>query len=276
MTTPQATTALVQAFAFDSHAVRVVTIDGQPWFVAKDVCECINIANHRDAVKRLDDDEKDDVGLSDAIGREQSMTIISESGLYTLILRSNGATTPGHQAHTFRKWVTAEVLPAIRRTGSYSEPLAAHPDALSAKVDQCIVLVNALAAQTAQLMAVVNALAAQTTDVLTLAGQMFSAMPKMLEAAKPAVRTGNGRKKMYVEDLGRINDLAAKGYLLQDLVADTGFSQSQCYAVMTQRYKVLDSGRVSIDCRSDLAKAADAAAKAQRGQSGGADLWSAV
>lgn len=273
MTTPQATTALVQAFAFDSHAVRVVTIDGQHWFVAKDVCECLGISKYRDAIAKLDADERGSERV-DTPGGMQEMAVISEGGLYTLVLRSNGATTPGHQAHTFRKWVTAEVLPAIRRTGSYAMPLAAHPDALNAKVDQCLVLVNALAAQTAQLMAVVNALAAQTTDVLTLAGQMFSAMPKMLEAAKPAARTGNGRKKMYVEDLGRINDLAAKGYLLQDLVADTGFSQSQCYAVMTQRYKVLDSGRVSIDCRSDLAKAADAAAKAQRGESGGADLWS--
>ena len=255
------TSTQLQAFAFDSHAVRVVQIDGQPWFVAKDVCECLGISKYRDSIAKLDADERGSKKM-DTLGGLQDMVLVNESGLFTLILRSSGAVTPGHPAHTFRKWVTSEVLPAIRRTGSYAAPLAAHPDALSAKVDQCLVLVNGLAAQTGQLMAVVSALAAQTTDVLTLAGQMFSAMPKMLEAAKPAVRGGSSRKKMYVEDLGRIADLQAKGYLLDDLIAETGFSQSQCYAVTVGRYKVLESGRVSIDPRSDLAKAADAAAKA--------------
>ena len=112
----------MQAFAFDSHAVRVVDIDGQPWFVAKDVCACLDIVNHRDAIARLDDDEKDGVGISDAIGREQETTVINESGLYAIILRSQGAMTPGTPAHAFRKWVTAEVLPAIRRTGSCNAP----------------------------------------------------------------------------------------------------------------------------------------------------------
>ncbi|TAG43999.1 MAG: hypothetical protein EAZ30_17685 [Betaproteobacteria bacterium] len=259
MTTPQATTALVKAFAFEDQLFRAVqkgvgvsdTLD--EWFVVKDVCDCLGIKNYRDAISRLDADEKG-VQTLDTLGGQQEMAIISESGVYTLMLRSNGATTPGTRTHRFRKFVTAEVLPALRRTGSYAMPMAAHPDALNAKVDQCLVLVSNLGPQIVQLVAVVTALSAQTKDVLTLAGQMFSAMPRMLEAAKPAARMGNGRKKMYVEDLGRINDLAAKGYLLQDLVADTGFSQSQCYAVMTQRYKVLDSGRVSIDCRSDLGR----------------------
>ena len=110
----------LQAFAFDSHAVRVVMIDDAPWFVAKDVCLCLGISNHRDATRRLDADEKDGVGITDAIGRSQQTTVINESGLYALILRSDGAMTPGTPAHTFRKWVTAEVLPALRQSGSFS------------------------------------------------------------------------------------------------------------------------------------------------------------
>lgn len=98
-----------------------------PWFVTKDVCNCLGIVNHRDAVRKLDADEKDGVGITDAISRQQQTTIINESGLYAIILRSDGAMTPGTPAHAFRKWVTAEVLPAIRRTGSYAAPGAASP-----------------------------------------------------------------------------------------------------------------------------------------------------
>lgn len=107
-------------FNFESgSAIRAVTIDGNPWFYASDVCRAINIANHRDAVRKLDDDEKG-VGLTDTLGGEQESVIISESGLYTLILRCRNAVTPGTIPYRFRKWVTSEVLPQIRKTGSYS------------------------------------------------------------------------------------------------------------------------------------------------------------
>lgn len=106
-------------FNFESECpVRAVIIDGSPWFVAMDVCRAIGIANHRDAVRKLDDDEKG-VGSTDTLGGEQETTIISESGLYTLILRCRDAVTPGTIPYRFRKWVTGEVLPQIRRTGRY-------------------------------------------------------------------------------------------------------------------------------------------------------------
>ena len=101
-------------FEFKSHEVRTVIIDGEPWFVAKDVCEILEIANARDAVAALDSDEKDGVGITDAIGREQKTTVVSESGLYALIFKSRKP-----QAKAFRKWVTSEVLPQIRKTGKY-------------------------------------------------------------------------------------------------------------------------------------------------------------
>jgi len=102
-------------FGFESFAIRVIPDDsGNPWFVAADVCEALTIGNHRDAVSRLDDDEKDGVGITDAIGREQETTIINESGLYSLILTSRKP-----EAKRFKKWVTSEVLPTIRKTGRY-------------------------------------------------------------------------------------------------------------------------------------------------------------
>lgn len=108
----------LQVFAFDGCNVRVVMKDGIPWFVAKDVCTVLGIKNARDAVARaLDADEKG-VAKTDTLGGEQEMTIINESGLYTLIMRSIRP-----DAKRFRKWVTSEVLPAIRQTGSYSIPV---------------------------------------------------------------------------------------------------------------------------------------------------------
>lgn len=98
---------------YNNKTIRTINKKGEVWFVAKDVCEVLEISNYRDAVEKLDDDEKG-VGVSDTLGGEQSMIIISESGLYSLIFRSNKP-----EARAFRKWVTAEVLPAIRKTGKY-------------------------------------------------------------------------------------------------------------------------------------------------------------
>ena len=93
---------------------RVLDRDGEPWFVLNEVCGKLGISNTRDAAGRLDDDEKDAVGITDVIGREQRTTIINESGLYSLILRSRRP-----EAKKFKKWITSEVLPSIRKTGSY-------------------------------------------------------------------------------------------------------------------------------------------------------------
>ena len=104
----------MQLFADKGFKIRVIMRLGDPWFVAKDACDCLDLANSRDAVSRLDDDEKG-VGKADTLGGSQDMMLISESGLYTLIMRSNKP-----EAKVFRKWVTSEVLPSIRKTGSYS------------------------------------------------------------------------------------------------------------------------------------------------------------
>lgn len=117
----------LKIFAFDSSAVRVLTRNNEPWFVAKDLCRILEIENSRDACAKLDKDERDDVGISDAIGREQETTIVNESGMYFLVMRCRNAGKPGHVAHSFRKWVTSEVLPALRKTGSYTAPGAQLP-----------------------------------------------------------------------------------------------------------------------------------------------------
>ena len=110
----------LSTFNFESNSIRTLVINNEPWFVAKDLCNAINISNYRDAIERLDEDEKG-VALTDTLGGKQEMNIVSESGMYTLILRCRDAVKKGSVPHRFRKWVTSEVLPQIRKTGSYSK-----------------------------------------------------------------------------------------------------------------------------------------------------------
>ena len=104
-------------FDFKGHSVRAISISGEPWFVAVDVCRVLGQSNTTKALYALDDDERSNF----KIGRQGAVNIISEAGLYTLILRCDDAIKKGSKAHAFRKWVTAEVLPSIRRTGQYED-----------------------------------------------------------------------------------------------------------------------------------------------------------
>jgi len=94
--------------------VRITLINGEPWFVAVDVCKALDIVNARDAVKRLDDDEKNTVVLTDGIPGNPNKTIVNEYGLYALVLSSRKP-----EAKAFKRWITHEVLPIIRKTGGY-------------------------------------------------------------------------------------------------------------------------------------------------------------
>ena len=118
------TQSQLSTFNFESNSIRTLAINNEPWFVAKDLCNAINISNYRDAIERLDEDEKG-VALTDTLGGQQEMNIVSESGMYTLILRCRDAVKKGSVPHRFRKWVTAEVLPAIRKTGKYESKTTA-------------------------------------------------------------------------------------------------------------------------------------------------------
>lgn len=103
----------IQIFNYQSNEVRTVEMGGEPWFVLKDVCNILNINNASDVYNRLDDDEKG-VAQIDTLGGRQKMSTVNESGLYHVILRSDKP-----EAAPFRKWVTSEVLPSIRKNGGY-------------------------------------------------------------------------------------------------------------------------------------------------------------
>ena len=103
-------------FSESQGKIRSLIIDKSPWVVAKDICDVLEISNSRDALIKLDDDEKL-MSVLPTSGQNRKMWLVNESGLYALIMRSNKP-----QAKVFRKWVTSEVLPAIRKKGRYVQP----------------------------------------------------------------------------------------------------------------------------------------------------------
>lgn len=103
----------LQTWNYENSEIRTVEKDGDPWWVLADVCKVLEISNSRNVSSRLETDEKG-VTLVDTLGGTQQMTVINESGLYAVILRSDKP-----QAKPFRKWVTNEVLPSIRKHGAY-------------------------------------------------------------------------------------------------------------------------------------------------------------
>lgn len=117
----------LQVFSYNEKQVRTVQINGEPWFVLKDVCDVLGISKYRDVVERLDEDERALVKV-DTLGGCQNMVAVNESGLYNVILRSDKP-----EAKPFRKWVTSEVLPSIRKTGTYNTTMLSPAEQLLAQ-----------------------------------------------------------------------------------------------------------------------------------------------
>ena len=105
----------LQNFNFSGQDVRIITINDEPWFVGKDVADILGYSNSRKALSDHVDDEDKGVTKSDTLGGNQNITIINESGLYSLILKSKKP-----EAKQFKRWVTSEVLPTIRKHGAYN------------------------------------------------------------------------------------------------------------------------------------------------------------
>lgn len=106
--------ALQKVFNYQGAQVRTVVKDGEPWFVVKDVCDVLGLTNPSESIKALDNDEKSTLRISEG-GPEAN--IINEAGLYSLIIRSNKP-----EAKTFKRWITHEVIPSIRKHGAYITP----------------------------------------------------------------------------------------------------------------------------------------------------------
>lgn len=101
-------------FTYDGREVRTVVVDGEPWFVLADLCHVLGLSNPTMVAQRLSDDDLSRTEVIDSMGRRQSVTIVNESGMYDVVLRSDKT-----EAINFRRWITGTVLPQIRKTGSY-------------------------------------------------------------------------------------------------------------------------------------------------------------
>jgi anti-repressor protein len=107
----------LQIFNYEKNQVRITVIDNQPWWVAKDVCDILEVGNPSQALSRLEEDEKSTLILNDGTPGNPNTSIVNEPGLYSLIL---GSRKP--EAKAFKRWVTHEVIPSIRKHGAYMTP----------------------------------------------------------------------------------------------------------------------------------------------------------
>lgn len=145
---------LQRVFVYCGNQLRTVTIDGSPWWVAKDVCDILEHTNSRMAVDRLDDDEKG-VSTVDTLGGPQEMQVVNEPGLYALIMTSRKP-----EAKDFRRWITHDVIPSIRKTGSYGAP--------SSPTEALLQAVQIMAKQEQQIREINEAQAAANQKLLVL------------------------------------------------------------------------------------------------------------
>ena len=108
----------IELFRYEAAEIRVVMVDGEPWFVLADLCKALGLTRSAAQVsERLDDGVRQPYPISDSLGRTQNATVVSEAGMYEVVIRSDKP-----EAVTFRRWITGEVLPQIRKTGSYGAP----------------------------------------------------------------------------------------------------------------------------------------------------------
>lgn len=188
-------TANLIPFEFESQAVRVIDRDGEPWFVLADVCRILEVGNPSMAAARLDDDEKGISSIETPYGSQEMLTL-NESGLYSLVLTSRKPA-----AKRFKKWVTAEVLPAIRKTGAYGAAPAL-PDFSDPVVLVQLLTEHATKRIEAEKRAAVAEQAVEATKPKAAFYDQF-ANADGLYTLQNAGRVINGRPNKFIQDLKR-------------------------------------------------------------------------
>lgn len=137
----------VELFTYADAQVRVVMLDGEPWFVLADLCRVLGISDVSIVRRRLDDALCQAHPISDSLGRAQQATVVNEAGMYEVVIRSDKP-----EAVAFRRWITGEVLPQIRRTGSYGHtPALAGPELVAVALIEANRMLTAKDEQIAEL-----------------------------------------------------------------------------------------------------------------------------
>lgn len=180
------------ALTFEAHDVRVMLRDGEPWFVLADVCAVLEHSNPSMAAKVLDDDERGALSIADPMGRMQDTTIISEPGLYKLVQTSRKP-----QAKRFDRWVRHDVLPDVRRTGSYGalapvDPTVTHNDLIASMREIAAAIATRFDGQDRAIERFGSRLDTAVSDISFLKCALFRGRRNLIEATK----------RQHVEDTG--------------------------------------------------------------------------
>jgi prophage antirepressor-like protein len=192
----------LRTWNFEDHEVRTVEIDGEPWFVLADACKVLELSNPSMVAKKLDDDERTKFDL----GRQGETTIINESGLYTIVLRSDKP-----QAKPFRKWVTSEVLPSIRKTGSYTYRRTNPNEEKALQIQEMDTRIR-MSEQFLKLAEIETTLSKNYRDILisksveALAGEQLLPLPKVTQKTYSAKEVGE-MLGVTAQRIGRIANL---------------------------------------------------------------------
>ena len=225
----------ISIFRFDNHDIRVVEIDGQPWFVGADVCKAARLSNPSVSLKALDEDERAKIFLGHPQGE---VLVITEGGLYTLLMRSQRALVKGATAWRFRRWAMNEVLPEIRRTDSYAVAPAPTPVAIPEDLDDNRVLRRMLLARMDREDALVERLVITDQELIDTSRQL-TASQRQVQRARPAVEC--------VERFAESEEL----YSLQAGGKALGQKPNKFIAWLKERGDLLDLNRSNLP-RQDL------------------------
>ncbi|MFL2002272.1 BRO family protein [Microbacterium sp. A1-JK] len=172
----------LEVFRFDEVPVRVVDNSGEPWFIAADVCAALGLANVAQALAGLDEDEKGSISIADGTPGNPTRATVNEPGLYSLVIRSRRP-----EARAFKRWVTHEVLPSIRRTGTYA--VAETPEQLVARA---LIQAQDIVARRDQQIAVLTP-RAEAWDELASAEGDYSVADAAKILARSGIETGPQR-----------------------------------------------------------------------------------
>lgn len=196
-------------FQYGATNVRVIVKDGEPWFVAADICAVLEHSNPSMAIAGLDEDEKG-LSIADTLGGGQQMAVINESGLYSLILRSRKP-----EAKQFKRWITHEVIPAIRRTGSYGVVKELSPDEIIAKA---LTIANDRVAQAEARAAELEAPARAWTELACAEGDWTVSNAAKVLCRDHHVETGPRKLFDFLEQRGWIFRRGGSWHAMQSAI----------------------------------------------------------
>lgn len=218
----------LKVFNYQDNEVRTAEVDGEPWFVLKDVCTVLNLSTPARVAERLDKDEVSQTHITDSLGRQQDTTIINESGLYSVILRSDKP-----EAKPFRKWVTSEVLPTIRKTGGYGQKTLSPIEMFSLQAQINVEQERRLKAVEEKQNRFDGALAVMAAPMLESDGWQERAQKEINTTIEQfGLNHQMFRRDIYdeVERLAHV-DLERRQTLLRNRMSRMGASSSECKAV---------------------------------------------